>query len=415
MNRRNFIKLVGLQTGLIYSGLSLGFKAFAAQPLATGRDSILVFVNLRGAMDGLSMVAPLEDPHYNELRPSIRLQATGEKPALKLESGFWFHPRFESLMPFWKDRTLAIIHQVGPVDPTRSHFDAQDNLETGTPGIKTTQDGFLNRAMATLNPPAKGTLRAVALQALMPRSLQGGFPAVSMASTRDFDLKDGKLFPAALGFEEMYAQATDTVFRGAGKDAFDHLSTLKKLKDSVKKDGHKSETEYPKSQLGKRLEDIATLIKGDLGLQVAVTEMGGWDTHIRQGATDGQLADRFRELSDALSAFARDLGPKFNDVCIVVQTEFGRTVQENGNGGTDHGHGSAMMVLGGQVQGGKVYGTWKDLNKQNLFEMRDLPVTTDARQVWSEILTQHMGIQNLSQIFPKFESSRQQRLGILRV
>ena len=320
-------------------------------------------------------------------------------------------------MPRWSEGTLAFVHQCGSPDSTRSHFDAQDFLESGTPGNKNTQDGFLNRALRTnayAQGPGGGKPRAIALQPSLPRVLSGSYPAISMNSLKDYGIHGPIRSDAPIrGFEQMYEQAADRVFRGVAQEAFVGLKSFDSARENL--DARDFEKRgYPKTAIGKRLADIATLIGTGSEIQVAVTDMGGWDTHINQGNHKGQLADRFHELSEALAAFARDLGPRFGDVCVACVTEFGRTVKENGTRGTDHGHGSVVTLLGGSVRGGKVHGIWKDLKPENLFEGRDLPVTTDIRKVLGEVLHSHLGWQNLGLVFPEAAVNRGEFLGLTR-
>ena len=252
-------------------------------------------------------------------------------------------------------------------------------------------------------------MRAVALQATMPRILQGAYPAISMNSIRDYRIQSGVgTGDASHGFEEMYQQATDSVLRGVGHEIFDSLKSIQPLVKAKASDA------YPQSAMAKHLREIAALIKAHVGLQVAVSDMGGWDTHVNQGNASGQLANRFQELSEALAAFAQDLGPLFQDVVVVTMTEFGRTVKENGNRGTDHGHGSVMMALGGAVQGKKVFGQYKDLIPANLVDGRDMPVTTDFRDVLGEVLQSHLGYSEIDKVFPGYSFLEKNKLKLIR-
>ena len=416
ISRRRFIQQTGatiLGAGLLPSLLRDQVWAAAHAGTAAGFEKrVLVLIIQRGAMDGLSMVAPLADRHYLEARPNLAIRAQGEGAALRLDGNFGLHPAFSALKPFWDDSTLAFIHQVGQDNPTRSHFDAQDYLESGTPGQKSTSDGFLNRVLRS-NPAPLGDppLRGVAMQPSMPRILQGKYPALSMNSLKDFQIKVSASQKGGVqGFEAMYRSAADQVLRGAGNEAFRSLRAVATLR----KDSKERAESYPKSGIGTRLHEIATLIQADLGMQVAVTDMGGWDTHVNQGAAKGQLADRFKELSEALAAFRSDLGQRFEQVCVVTVTEFGRTVKEDGNRGTDHGHGSVMSLMGSQVRGGKVHGKWKELSPANLFEGRDLPVTTDLRDVFSEILKKHLGLIDIDAAFPEHRIDPARFLDLIR-
>jgi uncharacterized protein (DUF1501 family) len=311
------------------------------------------------------------------------------------------HPALQPILPLWQNGQLAVIHQVGSPISTRSHFDAQDMMESGTPGMKATEDGFLSRALMMLPKPADpkmATLRAVALQPNLPRILWGQSGAFALNSIREFS-GAGALQASGTehGFESLYEGAMDRVLQGAGQQTFDAMKTIKDLPPTS------SSANYPKGPIGNHLKEIAQMIRGDVGLRVAVTDVGGWDTHQRQGGAKGQLANQLKPLSEAIAAFVQDLGPQWMDkVCLVTMTEFGRTVHENGNGGTDHGHGSVMFVVGGQVRGKKVLTDWKNLSKQNLFEGRDLPITTDFRDVWATILDRHLGVKNMASVFPGY-------------
>jgi uncharacterized protein (DUF1501 family) len=368
---------------------------------ANHANKILVVIFQRGAVDGLSMVPPIGDEHYNStIRPSILIPAKGDLSAIPLDGYFGLHPGLSELAPFWNDGRLAVVHQVGSPDNTRSHFDAQDFMESGTPGVKSTEDGFLDRALLAL--PADKTqsvLRAIAMQPNLPRSLWGTAGAIAMNSLQQFS-GIGALSKSGVsgGFESMYDSAMDEALRGAGQNTFQAIKTISAIPDSP------NAGEYPKSPLGKHLSEIAKLIRGQVGLRVAVTDCGGWDTHQRQGAGKGQLEGHLQDLSKSIAAFTHDLGAKMDDVVLVTMTEFGRTVKENGNGGTDHGHGSAMFVLGGGVRGKRVISHWKSLALENLYEQRDLPVTTDFRDVWLEILGSHLGVAKRDSIFPKFQA-----------
>jgi uncharacterized protein (DUF1501 family) len=418
INRRLFLK----QTGC--AAVALGFAPlFIKRAIAQGALSpisspspasrkVFVLIIQRGAMDGLSMVPPIGESYYYSSRPTIAIPQAGELAALRLDGQFGAHPSLIALKPMWEEGSLAFVHQTGSPNSSRSHFDAQDFFESGTPGDKNTQDGFLNRALLSAPGDKNSPLRAVAMQPNMPRVLQGPFPAISMDSLRDFNLKTQGGSPKDMqNFTDLYQQAVDQVFRGVGNEVFESLKTV----DQVRQNNlAKGDLGYPKAQIGKRLSEIASLIKAGVGLEFAVTDMGGWDTHINQGNGKGQLADRLRELSESIAAFRKDLGPLYANVCVVTATEFGRTVKEDGTRGTDHGHGSVMMVLGGSVQGKKVYGKWQPLKPENLFEGRDLPVTTDSRDVLAEVMQRHMGIRDFSRVFPKYEVKPEHFPGLFR-
>ena len=398
-DRRLFLKSSGL--AFLGFGFAPGFLARAvAQPTRGGRTLVLVF--LRGGADGLSLVPPVGDSAYYAARPTLALPGPGaDGGALKLDSTFGLHPALSSLLPLYQEGALAVVHAAGLQGATRSHFDAQDFCETGTPGLKTTQDGWLNRSLQQLPEPGAGAFRAVALQGTLPRSLQGTAEAVAVEGLSSFHLSGRGGLDS---FEALYAGAVDQALRSTGQEAFEALRTAAsaELANSPPQNG----AVYAKSQLARRLQDTARLVRAGVGLEVVATEMGGWDTHVGEGTATGQLANRLRELGDALAAFAKDLGPRLQNVTVVVMTEFGRTVRENGNRGTDHGTASAMLALGGSVRGGRVYGNWRGLEGPGLFENRDLAINIDVRSVLSEALQATLAPPNLTTVFPGFAGPR---------
>lgn len=411
IDRRGFLRSSGL--ALAGLGLSPNLLRAAMDNAPAKAGKVLVLVIQRGACDGLAMVPPLGDGHYHAYRPTLALESSGDGAALKLDGTFGLHPSLAALKPFYDVGHLAVLHEVGSPDSTRSHFDAQDFLESGTPGVKSTGDGCLNRALQSLRKGSDAPFRAVALQPNMPRILQGGANALALNDLNDFQLRaevagSGGAHPS--GFEGMYQGALDRALRGVGDEAF---SALKELKAKDPRSFQPANNaNYPNSPLGRRLKQIAQLIKADLGLQVAVTDCGGWDTHLAQGSATGQLANRLKDFGDSLGAFLLDLRERMDQVCVATVTEFGRTVRENGNRGTDHGHGSVMLVAGGKVRGNRVIAKWKSLASQDLYEDRDLPVTTDHRDALGEILERHLGVPDLGKVFPGFSNDRAKRPGI---
>ncbi|HEX8701068.1 MAG TPA: DUF1501 domain-containing protein, partial [Myxococcaceae bacterium] len=280
----------------------------------------------------------------------------------------------------------------------RSHFDAQDFVESGTPGVKSTRDGYLNRALAALPAdPSAGAFRAVALQPTLPRALAGDAPALALESLESFRLQSPRR-TGPVSFDSLYAAAVDEALRTTGVETSSALSLVadRQLADQPPRHG----ASYPRSPLGRRLKDLARLIHADVGLQLAATESGGWDTHILQGRERGPFANRVKDLGESLAAFATDLGPRLADVLVVVFTEFGRTARENGNGGTDHGTGGAALLLGGPVRGGRVGGPWKGLSEPYLLDGRDVPSLTDIRAVLAEALVTHCGLATSQAVFP---------------
>jgi uncharacterized protein (DUF1501 family) len=366
MERRIFLKSSGL--ALVSYGVLPRFlvRAAYAEGEAARRKKALVVVFQRGACDGLNTVIPYGDNLYRSLRPTIAVPAPrGDgKSALDLDGHFGLHPALEPLLPLWKEGSLGAVHAIGSPDPTRSHFDAQDFMESGTPGRKATDDGWMNRALVARPDSAATPFRAVSLTPTLPRSLQGKAPAVALADLKSFELRRGAGPTVAKGFEEMYAGAVDTVLHGAGRETFDAVEFLKK--NNPAQQATAAGVEYPRGKYGDALRQIAQLLKSDVGVELAFAEIGGWDTHAGEGGTDGQLAQRHRELGGALAAFHKDMGDRMSDVVVVTLTEFGRTARENGNRGTDHGHASVSFVMGGPVRGGKLHGRWPGLAPDQL-------------------------------------------------
>ena len=378
-----------------------------------GRRLVVIFQ--RGAVDGLSMVVPYREPAYYSMRSSIAVQP---KDLLDLDGFFALHPAMASLKPLWDARELAIVHACGSPDPTRSHFDAQDYMESGTPGVKSTPDGWLNRALAASSGP-QSAFRAIAMEPMTPRTLSGHYPSIAMGSIRDFGIHAPQAEPdvamqasAPDGFAAMYADSGSTLLHGTGSETFEALRMLRAA--APEKYQPANGAVYPRTAFGNDMRSIAQLMKANLGVEVAFAEMGGWDTHQNQGGMNGQLASRLREWSDALAAFRRDLGQQGDDVVLVTMSEFGRTVHENGTGGTDHGHANVMLVMGAPVRGGHVYGSWPGLGPEQLNESRDLKVTTDFRRVLYEAASTTLGTRSISAVFPDMSSKNSQPLAILQ-
>jgi uncharacterized protein (DUF1501 family) len=368
---------------------------------ASGARKVLVAVFQRGAVDGLSMVPPHGDPAYFAARQAIAIQrpVRGEtERAIDLDGFFALHPALAPLVPLWESRALAVVHACGSPDTTRSHFDAQDYMESGTPGVKSTEDGWLGRAVGTM-PARPSPFRAVALSARLPRTLRGAPGAVAMTSIDKFDVRAGDGSDAARrGFESLYADGVRDVLHGTGRETFEAVKLLRTVNAARLPAGNGAQ--YPRTRFGEAMRQIAQLIRADVGLEVAFADMEGWDTHVGQGAERGQLALRLGEFAGTLAAFAQDLGDHMADVSLLTMSEFGRTVAENGNRGTDHGRATAMLVLGGGVRGGRVYGRWPGLAREQLFEGRDLAVTTDFRALFAEVATRHLGLPATAAIFP---------------
>ena len=381
----------------------------AADPGTSTKRLVVIFQ--RGAADGLNIVVPHGEAAYYAMRPTINIP---KRSALDLDGFFGLHPAMSSFEPLWKQKHLAIVHASGSPDPTRSHFDAQDFMESGTPGIKTTGDGWLNRCLHEL--PAKSAanaasdpsaFRAIALGLSLPRILSGKEPAVAINNLNDFSIggKNPKATPMANTFEAMYENSVDAVMHGTGQETFDAVKILRAADPS--KYTPAAGANYPKGRFGDSLRQLAQLIKANVGLQVAFADIGGWDHHVNEGSTQGQIANVLGDFSQSIAAFWNDLGDLGEDTVVVTMSEFGRTARENGNHGTDHGHANVMFVLGGPVRGGKVYGRWPGLDQSQLYEGRDLAVTTDFRLVLSEAVAQYLGNHDLKNVFPGFEQQGQ--------
>jgi uncharacterized protein (DUF1501 family) len=419
MDRRFFLKTGGI--GLASFGLMAAapeflhqFAAAQSKDAGFGKKKVLVTIFQRGAVDGLNMIVPHGESEYYKLRPNIGVpQPSKTNGAIDLDGFFGLHPSLKSLQPFWQSKQLAVIHSAGSPDNTRSHFDAQDYMESGTPGIKGTRDGWLNRVLMSTAGKAESPFRAVSMTQQLPRSLYGRAPSVAMTSLSDFAIKAGiysQNFKG--GFEGVYEQNAKDSLGEMGKETFEAVNFLKTSNPGQYKP--ENGAVYPNTQVGRSLMQVAQLIKAGVGLEVAFVDTGQiWDTHLNQGGAQGQLANLFRDFGLAIAAFAADLGGRMDDVLLLTMSEFGRTARENGSRGTDHGHGNAMLVLGSSVKGGKVYGEWKGLKPDQLNEGRDLAVTTDFRDVLAEAAYKHAGSKDLAKIFPSFNPSPKNFRGFL--
>jgi uncharacterized protein (DUF1501 family) len=418
LSRRVFLRSGGL--ALVSFGLDPLFLdraayALAGTPGARAKGRTLVCLFQRGAVDGLSMVVPHGDAHYYRERPRI---AIPRNTLVDLDGHFGLHPALAPLKPFWDNGSLAAVQAVGSPDATRSHFDAQDYMESGTPGVKSTPDGWANRYCRHNQEHRDTPFRAVAFGPQLPRILAGTAPALAIDDLRTFGI--GNRAPANGGaasekltraFEALYEGTATGLLATSAEESFEAIRMLRTANPSAQRPG--GGAEYPRGRLGQSLMQIAQLIKADLGVEIAFADMGGWDTHINQGADQGQLAARLRELGGALAAFATDLGERMRDVCVLTMSEFGRTVRENGNGGTDHGHGTSMLVIGGSVRGKRVAGRWPGLDPAERFEGRDVAVTTDFRDLFGEVLARHLGTGDLSAVFPGYRADPARFPGVM--
>ena len=420
MDRRYFLKS-GAITLASFGMMSLAPKflhQFAdAQTLTAknGKKKILMTIFQRGAVDGLNMVVPYGESEYYNLRRNIAVAQPGKTDGvIALNDFFGLHPSLKPLETFWKSKQLAIVHSVGSPDNTRSHFDAQDYMEAGTPGIKSTRDGFLNRILQTTGGEKDSPFRAVAMAQQTPRIMIGRAPTISMTNLNDFAIRAGAYTASVQGgFEGIWQEKAKDGLGETGKETFEAVKFLKTANPAQYK--AENAAAYPNSPFGQSLRQIAQLIKAGVGLEVAFTDTPGlnWDTHANQGNGRGQLANLLRDFGSSIAALATDLGKRMDDVVILTMSEFGRTARQNGSNGTDHGHGNAMFVLGNSVKGGKVYGDWKGLKSGQLFQERDLDVTTDFRDVLGEVAFKHLGSRDLKKLFPAFSAASENFKGFL--
>ena len=437
MHRRAFLKSGAL--ALVTMGLSPSFlrRSAFAQELASGASRLagprrtLVVLFQRGAADALNVVVPFGDESYYRLRPNIAVPQPGRaQGAIDLDGFFGLHPALAPLKPLYDRGMLAPVHAVGSTSATRSHFDAQDFMETGTPDVKGTRDGWLNRYLALKGTceqgcatPAAGALvdarghpvpgspfRAVAMTAQTPRMLEGPAPTVAMSSLDDFTIRAAG-DDAERRLEALYTTGRADVVHGAGRETFEAVRALKAADPRRYAPEHGAE--YPRSPFGQRLLQIAQLIKAGVGLEVAFADVGGWDTHVNQGGATGQLANRLDDFARSIAAFTADLGDRMQDVLVLTASEFGRTARQNGNGGTDHGHAGSMFVIGAGVRGGRVHGRWPGLAPEQLNEGRDLALTTDFRAVFAEVATKHLGAVRTDRLFPGYPGTPGQWLGLV--
>jgi uncharacterized protein (DUF1501 family) len=403
INRRAFFKnsalaMVGIGTAPMWLQ-----RALYAADIKSPRKKILVAIFQRGAADGLNVVVPHGEKAYYGLRPTIavpRPAAGRDDAAIDLDGFFGLHPSLAPLKPLFDQGHLAIVDAVGSPDPTRSHFDAQDYMESGTPGLKSIDSGWMNRAL----PKVEGKpspVRAIAMGALLPRAMRGGEPAIALQSIAGFQVRNQD---AASQFEQMYHAAKSPAMQATAKETFEAMAMLQ----TVQRQSYTPSqgAEYPRTPFGDALRQVAQLIKADVGVEMAFADVGGWDHHVNEvgaKASEGQLANLLRQYGQALGAFWADMGDRMQDVVLVTMSEFGRTAHENGNRGTDHGHANNMFVMGGEVKGGKVYGRWPGLEKEQLYEGRDLALTTDFRDVLGELVVRHMGNASVKGVFPGYE------------
>lgn len=421
MNRRFFIKSGGVALasfGLMHATPSFLQRVVFAQArerITGGRRKTLIAIFQRGAVDGLNMVVPFRESAYYEQRPSIAIPkpaAGNGEGAINLDGFFGLHPSLGPFKSLWDSKRLAIIHAAGSPDNTRSHFDAQDYMESATPGVKSTPDGWLNRLLQSKTDPDNSLFRAVSMTQTTPRVMQGKAPTLAVSNLADFAIRAGRNSANLQGgFEAIYDQTVNDVLGGTGKETFEAVNYLKQINPSQYQP--QNGAQYPRTPFGNALLQTAQLIKAGVGLEIAFTDIGGWDTHVNEGGSRGQLGNLLQQFSNGISALYTDLGHRMDDVVILTMSEFGRTVRENGNRGTDHGHANAMFVVGNGVRGGKVYGQWPGLKSDQLYEGRDLALTTDFRDVFAEVSQKHLGTTNLKAVFPGYSSEKAKFKGFL--
>ena len=420
MDRRVFMKSGAM--ALVTMGLNPSFlrrTTFGMTLPRAAKGKVLICIFQRGAADALNVVVPHGDPAYYALRPSIAIArpslAAGVNGALDLDGTFGLHPALRSLKPLYDRGVLSPIVAVGSPSSTRSHFDAQDYMESGTPDNKGTTDGWLNRYLAVSGTCeaaqcAPTPFKAVSITAQMPRILEGPNPVVAMNSLEEFTVR--ATGSQAERLEALYRTGRADVIHATGSDTFEAVKMLRAA--NPQQYAAANGAQYPVTDFGRRLRQIAQLIKSDVGLEIAFADIGGWDTHVNQGGATGQLANRLREFGDGVAALVADLGDRMGDVVILTMTEFGRTARENGNGGTDHGHAGSMFVIGGDVRGRDIRGRWPGLAPELLNEGRDLALTTDFRAVFSEVVSTHLGGNQLSRIFPGYQATPSAWLGVMK-
>jgi len=402
LTRRFFLK----SSGITLVGLSAvpSFLARAAAAISA-RGKSLVVIFQRGAADGLNVVVPHGEKDYYQLRPSIaipRPKKGDAEAALDLDGFFGFHPALALFKELYDRSLLAAVHAAGSPDSTRSHFDAQDFMETGTPGLKSTPDGWLNRYLQTAKMENASSFRGVSLTSQLPRILQGPAPALAIPNLSQFGIEAGPYTGLVRGgLTSMYGGSADALLAPTAREAFDAMRQLESVNPAQYRPANGAD--YPPGPFGQAMLQVAQLLKSNLGTEIIFAEVGGWDHHVNEGGTQGQLANLLRQFGRGIAALTRDLGDRMQDVVVVTLSEFGRTAFENGNRGTDHGHANAIFVVGGPVQGGKVYGQWPGLAREKLFEGRDLALTTDFRDVLAEVFVHHLGATDVKSIFPGYD------------
>jgi uncharacterized protein (DUF1501 family) len=436
ISRRAFVRGGALSLLALGTPPSFMTRSLLAETRASARRRTLICIFQRGAVDGLSMVVPFGEQAYAVRRRSIAIPAPGrENGAIDLDGFFGLHPSLEPMRELFARGEMAMVNAVGSPHPTRSHFDAQDFMESGTPGEKSRRDGWLNRLLAetgcsecpgrTLaDGAAHGAdhamgqtamamvpaLRGIAMGSTLPLALRGSAPALAIEDLGRFGVAAGRDPSIEETFARVYRSGNDQVVGSAADGAFEAIDVLKAANLSRYRPA--SGIRYPPGAFGRSLSQIAQLLKAAIPVEIAFADIGGWDTHQAQGGAQGQLARRLAEFARGIRALYDDLGDRMEDVVILTMSEFGRTVAENGSGGTDHGHATCMFAMGGSIHGGRILGNWPGLEPEQLYEGRDLALTTDFRDLFGEIASTHLGATNLERVFPGYgESGR--KLGVI--
>ncbi|MBP6385541.1 MAG: DUF1501 domain-containing protein [Pseudarcicella sp.] len=408
-SRRVFLKNSGLALfGIGITGIPNFVKAAVdahKSNVLFNKNKTLICIFQRGAMDGLMAVCPFTDKYLKEARPTLFMEPAGNKSLIDLDGKFGLHPSLKPFESLFREKRMAIVHGMGSPNTTRSHFDAQDYMESGTPFNKGTSSGWLNRVVGQSQQKNPSPFQAVSITTSLPRSLYGDNSALAISNIADFkvQLKGNKIATntAAKSFEDLYDQASSDLLKETSKESFDAIKILEQ--SASNKYQPNAGVSYPNSALGNSLKQIAQLVKMNVGLEVAFAESGGWDTHNNQGTETGNFAKNADDLSACITALWNDLGALQDDVTIMTMTEFGRTVKQNGTNGTDHGRASCSFIIGNHVNGGIVHHNMKSLDKQNLEDGRDLPVSTDFRAIFSEVANKHLKVTNNKLLFPDWK------------
>lgn len=412
ISRRNFLRISSLGMA---SPLLPGWRPrlVFSPTLEPSDHDLLVCIFLRGAMDGLNAVFPHAEQAYYDARPTLAIpepQTGNDQAGIELNGQFSFHPALRPLLEPYQQGHLAVIHACGSPDPTHSHFDAMDFMERGTPGEKNLPSGWITRHLQTASWENNAPLRAIGIGTSLQASLRGPIQAVALKAVDEYRLPGDpqgvsffqeslhSLYSLPVSDPEIFPELSRTA-----QTTFDTMELLEGLdSESYAPEGN---AEYAEDEFGQGLKQIAFLAKADIGLEVACLDLGGWDTHADQGVDQGKMPGLLSTLAAGLSAFYTDMNAHLDNFTLVTMTEFGRRVAENGNGGTDHGHGGVMFVMGGGIRGGKVFTDWPGLDHERLFGPGDLAVTTDFRDVIGEILVNRLGNDDLESVFPGHDST----------